>query len=149
MRIRDKARRADEAKAAFALILQTYEDHQAEKLGRLILDPISDASDLDEREEANVRNLQAATPSQRSSSIVFKRGRLPLSLLTSRSSSIKRRKTQAAQAEQCSSQAVQPGGPGGARPNAKYSVVYSRIGIGRACGAPNRILSISFISLKP
>jgi hypothetical protein len=145
MRIRDKARRADEAKAAFALILQTYEDHQAEKLGRLILDPISDASDLDEREEANVRNLQAATPSQRSS----KRGRLPLSLLTSRSSSIKRRKTQAAQAEQCSSQAVQPGGPGGARPNAKYSVVYSRIGIGRACGAPNRILSISFISLKP
>jgi hypothetical protein len=46
---------------------------------------------------------------------------------------------------QCSSQAVQPGRPGGARPNAKCSVVCSRIGIGRACGAPDRISSISFI----
>jgi hypothetical protein len=29
-----------------------------------------------------------------------------------------------------------PGRPGGARPNTKYSVVYSRMGIGRACGGP-------------
>jgi hypothetical protein len=53
---------------------------------------------------------------------------------------------------QFSVQAVRPGrpgGPGGARPNAKYSVVYSRIGIDRACGAPDRISSISFISLEP
>jgi hypothetical protein len=29
-----------------------------------------------------------------------------------------------------------PGRPGGARPNTKYSVVYNRIGISPACGAP-------------
>ena len=49
-------------------------------------------SDLDEREEENIRNLQAAVvPPQRSSSTV--------SILASRSSSMKRRKAQVAKAE--------------------------------------------------
>lgn len=92
MRMGDKARRAEEAQAAFALTPQAHEDQQAEELGRPASDPTSDASDLDEREEENIRTLQAATPSQRSSSIVSKRGRPPSSLLTSRNSSMKRRK---------------------------------------------------------
>jgi hypothetical protein len=38
------------------------------------------------------------------------------------------------------------GRPDGARPNTKYSVVYNRIGIGPACGAP--LIDVPFSSAK-
>jgi hypothetical protein len=89
MRMADKARRAEEVNAEFAVTLQAHENAQLQKLDRAI-SPLSDATDiseLDKAEEEKIQNLHAATPSQRSSSTVSKRERAGSSHLTSRSSS--------------------------------------------------------------
>jgi hypothetical protein len=89
-------RRKEEVETAYAIIVQSHEDSQAE-FQAIESDAGSDISELDPLEEERIRNLQSVSRPVSSVTAVSKRFRSSSSLLTSRSSSVKRRKPQVAE----------------------------------------------------
>jgi hypothetical protein len=94
MRMNEKARRQEQAQADHTAILEGHAQSQGQIIDTVEseISPDSPQSTLDPTEEESIRNLQTATPSGGSSSVISKRARPASSLLASRSSSVKRGK---------------------------------------------------------